>query len=224
MKIKYDIAWAGIDAGREGLWREPVWSGALRIIGRHSGAGVYDPKSPIYTELESSFPDEKWRSYERGGNFRPLFRDYPNPWTKTDVVRLTGKEFKITARGKLVLKGAISKQQVLVGVFSKHLSAGERPFVVLAHAFLNAARPLSTNELYWGVMKGWRPGNGSLETALSDLTEKMPSEKRGTPQRRLRNLLSLLRTAEAIQSHLRSGETWWVSQNKDLLQLIVETS
>jgi hypothetical protein len=222
MEIKYHENWSGIDSGREGLWREPTWSGVLTIIAAHECEEVYNHEAHIYAALEKSFPKEKWRSYTREGQFRPLFRDYPSPWTRTGVVSLGGQKFNVTALGQDALKGRISKQQLLLSMFGKHTSAGERPFAILAQALLAAPRPLSTNEMYWYVMKNWRPGKDKLleiiKKPLPRETEKTPV----TPIRRLRNILTLLRAAGALQTHLRRGETWWAIGDIDLLKQIAE--
>src|SRR6266446_5231036 len=114
--IKYDCSWIGIDGGREGLWKDPVWKDVLRIIGEHDGERVYDRNSPIYEDLEKSYPEEAWRSQTAEGQFRPLFRDYPNSWTRTGVLSLTGQEFSITGLGKSVLTGKLSKAHLLVNM------------------------------------------------------------------------------------------------------------
>jgi hypothetical protein len=137
MLIKYDRSWVGIDGGREGLWKEPIWKGVLRIAERHVGDNVYDSGSSIYEELERSYPDETWRSQTAEGQFRPLFRDYPNSWTRTGVLTLTDQRFDVTNLGRDVLAGKVSKSQVLVGMFVKHSEssgpegAHEKPFAIL---------------------------------------------------------------------------------------------
>ncbi len=138
--VKYNTSWVGIDGGREGLWKEPLWTDALRIISSHSNESVYERESPIYKDLERAYPNEAWRSQTAEGAFRPLFRDYPNSWTRTGVVSLSGKRFNVTELGLNVLSGKATKTDILVSMFKMHkeILSGtvdyEKPFSILASA------------------------------------------------------------------------------------------
>ena len=222
MKTKYDPKWSGIDAGREGLWREPIWTRVLEIIAAHELEKVYDEDSSIYPALEGAFPNETWRSHTREGHFRPLFRDYPNPWTRTGIVSLKNQEFKVTNLGRLLLSAKITKQEIFLSMFTKHRSDGERPFQILSNAFLQAPRPLSTKEIYWHIMRNWRPGLDDLTEVLRHPLTPDSDDIPGTPKRRLRNILALLRAVDAIKSHLRNGETWWAKNDSGMLNKIAQ--
>lgn len=225
-KSKYGCAWVGIDAGREGLWKEPIWTEVLRIISKHSGERVYDATSPIYLELEAAFPKEAWRSATTEGHFRPLFRDYPNSWTRTGVISLSGQTFNVTQKGEDVLAKRTSKSSVLLDMFKNHSEfcefhgKPEQPFSILAMALLTAPRPLKTDEVYWAVMKNFRPPEDQLQDILKRLSRFPLAVPASTPYRRLRNMLTLMRAAAAISSTRRGPSTVWSPLNVELLEEI----
>jgi hypothetical protein len=227
VRAKYNIGWVGIDAGREGLWREPIWSDVLQIIANHNGERVYDASSPIYAELESRHPKEAWRSQTADGKFRPLFRDYPNSWTRLGVISLAGQRFKITTLGQEILLGQKTKTSLLVDLFTSHTessgpnSSEEHPFIILAKAFHQTPRPLSTDEIFWKVMKNYRPSIDSLTVILKQTSKIEWPSPEPTPYRRLRNMLSLMRAANAISSTRRGTDgTYWNSLDRDIIKKI----
>lgn len=227
--VKYNTSWVGIDGGREGLWKEPLWTDVLRIISAHSNECIYEQESPIYKDLEKAYPNEAWRSKTAEGAFRPLFRDYPNSWTRTGVVSLSGRRFNVTELGLNVLSGRADKTDVLVGMFKMHkeILSGtihdEKPFSILASAFLEANRPLKTEEVYWAVMKNYRPGVDNLAEVIKKKI-LMPNQKLdSTPYRRLRNMLSLMRASNAIESTRRGSGIFWSALDNNLLRKISES-
>lgn len=228
MRSKYDCTWVGIDSGREGLWKEPIWSDVLRIIFKHRGERVYDSASAIYAELERAFPKEAWRSTTTEGHFRPLFRDYPNSWTRTGVVSLLNRVFEVTAKGEDVLAKRTSKSHVLMDMFRHHSEfcnvhrAHERPFAILAAGILATPRPLTTNEVYWAVMKNFRPGQDDLSRILKKDLRPPLADPSPTPYRRLRNMLALMRAAEAVQTTRRGPSTVWSALKPTLLEEITK--
>jgi hypothetical protein len=226
IKTKYDCVWVGIDAGREGLWKEPIWTEVLRVISMHRGERVYDPSSPVYIELERAFPKEAWRSTTAEGQFRPLFRDYPNSWTRTGVISLSNQMFHVTEMGESVLARNMSKSAVLLGMFKRHSefcelhAKSEKPFSVLAAGLLTAPRPLTTDEVYWAIMKNFRPGEDELRDVLKRILRRTDAAPASTPYRRLRNMLTLMRAAEAVSSTRRGTSTVWSPLNVELLEEI----
>lgn len=224
--VKYECAWVGIDSGREGLWREPIWKDVLRIVADHAGERVYNEKSSIYQSLEKAYPKEAWRSHTAEGVFRPLFRDYPNSWTRTGVVSLKDQRFNITDLGQKVLAGTISKSDLLVDMFKHRVECTgprgtmEKPFVILAAGILAAPRALSTQEIYWVIMKNYRPGHDNLHDIVKRTLRSIRSEPEPTPYRRLRNMLTLMRTAGAIASTRRGPDTIWSALSVQLLNEI----
>lgn len=226
----YDISWVGIDAGREGLWQEPVWTRVIELVGMHEGEKVYDPTSPIYTVLIQEFPDEKWCSLTPEKNFRPLFRDYPNSWTRTGVISLKDREFRLTTLGQQLLKGGISKSNILINLFSKHteynlvLNKSESPFAILAHAFLETPRPLTAKEVYWLVMKNFRPCDLTFKEVYCRKLQYTSIDPDKTPYRRIRHMLQLLRAADAIESYRRGHDIYWSMRNRSILNKIIKLS
>jgi len=226
--IRYNTSWVGIDGGREGLWKEPLWTDVLRIISSHSNEIVYERESSIYKDLEKAYPNEAWRSQTAEGAFRPLFRDYPNSWTRTGVVSLSGKRFNVTELGLNVLSGKTTKTDIFVSMFKMHKEIlngtvdYEKPFSILASAFLEANRPLKTEDIYWAVMKNYRPG---VDNIVEVIKKKIPMISKGpdsTPYRRLRNMLSLMRASNAIESTRRESGTFWSVLDNNLLRKISE--
>ena len=225
--VKYDLAWVGIDGGREGLWKDPLWKDVLEIISKHVGERVYDAESPIYRDLEERYPNEAWRSYTSDGHFRPLFRDYPNSWKKTGVLDLQNQIFEITKVGRDLLDGKTEKAEIFLKLFHSHsetISSDkvEKPFCIIAAGLLCVQRPLSTKEIYWGVMKNYRPGQDDLGLFLSKKMKFFQNAPEKTPYRRLRNMLSLMRASGSIISTKRGSDTYWASLNKKQLCALAE--
>ena len=227
--VKYNSSWVGIDGGREGLWKEPIWTDVLRIISAHPNEHVYERESPIYKDLEKAFPSEAWRSQTADGAFRPLFRDYPNSWTRTGVVSLSDQRFNVTELGLTVLSGKTTKADILVNMFKIHQEflngsdAYEKPFSILAAAFLVANRPLSTEEIYWAVMKNYRPGVDDLAEIIKKKIPMINKAPDSTPYRRLRSMLSLMRASNMIESTRRGSRTIWSPLDSHLLNKISES-
>ena len=221
---KYESLWIGIDSGREGLWRDPLWKDVIEIISNHVGERVYDAESPIYADLERAYPKEAWRSYTKEGAFRPLFRDYPNSWTRTGVISLEGREFNITELGRRVLSGSTSKASILTEIFknhSEHQTGGqqpEKPFCIIASGLLASPRPLSTKEIYWAIMRNYRTHTDNLGEFLSKKLRFIHEEPEATPYRRLRNMLTLMRASGGIISTRREGQTFWSLLNLEQLR------
>lgn len=227
--VRYNTSWVGIDGGREGLWKEPLWTEVLRIISAHSDENVYDRESPIYKDLEKAYPNEAWRSQTAEGAFRPLFRDYPNSWTRTGVVSLSGQRFNVTELGLNVLSGKATKTDILVNMFKIHkerlnaTAAYEKPFSILASAFLETNRPLKTEDVYWAVMKNYRPGVDNLVEIIKKKIPMINKAPDSTPYRRLRNMLSLMRASNIIESTRRGSGTFWSALDNNLLHKISES-
>lgn len=222
MTNKYD-SWKGLDAGgREGLWfwNNPIlWKGVLTIIAEHEGEDVYDRDSPIYAALEEAFPDNAWRS-EVDGIFRPLFRDYPSAWTKTNTVKLEGKKFQLTGLGKKIVGGTSDPIEAILPAISAHEEDGFKPFVILATVFHDQSdRIFSLAEIHWGVVVGYRPGNDDLTQSLSNITttERIPD----TPKRRLRSMLSTLVSMGAVGVSGTGDNARYSAWNHKVLKKII---
>ncbi|MBU4200300.1 MAG: hypothetical protein KKE37_08645 [Verrucomicrobia bacterium] len=211
---KYDVQWTGIDAGREGLWNPIIWLGVLKIAAQHEGENVYDEKSPIYTELAQAFPNEKWSQKQSSKEIRPLFRDYPHPWTRTGVLDLTDQKFKVTAFGRQIVAGEIDPPHALAQALSaiKDAEADEYPFRILAAAFSLSKAPLTLEDVLYGVMRNFRPTQDNLTEAL----DHGKQQKHGLPEtveRRIRHMLQVMAMTGAIQV----GEDKYIPWNKEAL-------
>lgn len=167
----------------------------LEIIGKHEGEDVYSEGSPIYAELNERFPDDTWTKIQ-DGEFRPLFRDYPNSWTRPGVVSLDGQKFALTPLGKQVIDGEIDPSEAFIRMMIGFSDGGTRPFAILAAAFLSARKKLSLSELYWGVVRNYRPGVDDLDAALA--TAASSPEVPLNDARRLKSLLKLMVSVNSI--------------------------
>ena len=211
-------AWTKIDSGREGLWENKVWLGALQIISRHEGEGVYEKSSAIYAELEEKLPNQGWMK-EEVGSPRPLFRDYPKPWTATGLLDLTDQIFRLTATGREVASGALSPAIFFKGFIKKWVEDGERPFSEIAAAFLGFNGSLNLYDLYFGVMLGYRRGDDIASCITSARANTTVLED--TPRRRILILLSILESAGAIakdDSKKKDSDVRWMAWDTDLLK------
>ena len=217
--MPYD-AWTKIDSGREGLWKNKVWLGALQIIAKHEGADVYDPAAAVYAELEAKLPGVGWMKQDNGAP-RPLFRDYAKPWTATGVLSLTDQKFQLTALGRQVASGALSPHDFFQGFIERWIEDGERPFTQLAGAFLEVDEALNLRDLYFGVMRGYRIGDDAVASIQN--ARNMTDAMEETPKRRLIILLSIMEAAGAIaREELKASDadTKWIVWNTDLLKKV----
>jgi hypothetical protein len=210
--------WTKIDSGREGLWKNRVWLGALKIISKHEGDDVYEPTAPIYVELENTLPGVGWMKQESGSP-RPLFRDYAKPWTATGVLDLSNQKFQLTERGKQIVSGKVSPIDFFQGFVKRWVEDGEHPFSEIASAFLNAGESLNLRDLYFGVMLGYRRGDDvkvSIQAARTQ-TDAMDD----TPRRRLLVLLSIFEATGAIakeDAKQSDADAKWIPWNIALLK------
>lgn len=210
--------WTKIDSGREGLWKNKVWLGALRIIAKHEGDNVYEPTAPVYVELENKLPGVGWMKQE-GGAPRPLFRDYAKPWTATGVLDLADQKFRLTERGKQIVTGEVSPLDFFQGFVKRWVEDGEYPFSELAAAFLGIGEPLSLRDLYFGVMLGYRRGDDAKISVQTSRTHTNAMED--TPRRRLLVLLSIFEATGAIAKEdykQADADAKWIPWNFALLK------
>jgi len=207
----YEVSWTGLDAGREGLWKPETLLGVLRLIDAHAGERVYDADSRIYAELENLYPDELWRA-DDNGRFRPLFRDYPHPWTRTGLASFD-TTFSATALGKALLADTISLRDVYLRTMHSFTADAEKPFAIIAAAFLSSSLPLTLDDLIFGVMREFRPGVDDFAAAMARADRSEPAPD--TTNRRLRHLMKLMTDAGLVAE--RSTRTWSI-QDADALR------
>lgn len=216
--------WTKIDNGREGLWDLDVWLGVLEIVSRHEGESFYDENSPIYQELEAKHPGKGWKKYDNDANgarqFRPLFRDYPKPWTNTGTLRLEDQKITLTALGRSLVAGEIGPAEVFKRFLLNWSEGGERPFQILASAILEANTPLDFRDFYFGVMQGYRPGD-DISASLAAARQNSQGQPEKTEERRLKLLLKIMEHAGCIAAV--PGEKW-IAWDKELLKTIARQS
>lgn len=205
-------AWTKIDDGSEGAWQPYVWLGVVRAISRHIGERVYDKDSPIYKELAKNFPALTWGS-EDSGTFRPYFRDFSKPWTITGVARFNDT-FQLTTIGQQLADGTLGPRDFFTSFCEQYSEAGELPFCVLADAFLKAEKPLSLNDIYFGVETSYRPGVDDLVSTLAAAQQESTNEIPSTAKRRLTLMLSILERTGGV---VKTKEGLWFTWDSALL-------
>jgi MoxR-like ATPase len=218
-------SWTKIDSGRESLWEPKVWLGALQIFARHEGEDYYDPAAPMYADLDSELPGQGWMKQDTNGSPRPLFRDYPKPWTSTGVLEIANRAFKLTDLGKQVVTGRLSTFELFQGFVKRWTEDGERPFSEIALAILNANEPLSLRDLYFGVMLGFRKGDDVRASIQNART--VTADMDDLSERRLNLLLSIFEAVGAIakeDSKQKNNAAKWIPWNRAFLQEVADTS
>ena len=224
--MKYEAEWKGFDRGREGLMGSETWLETLRILGDHEGVSINQYDAPLYQDLERKLPDVSWLDESRERSF---FRDYQMLWTLSGVLIPTietGGIIRLSDLGHDLLKERLSQNAVWVQAMATHEeelvhnseTISERPFAVLAECFLALGeRAISIRELYFGVMMGWRPGDGDLQSSLSEVPQD--SEMQATRRRRLRAMIKKMVQVGAVQE---AGRDYWTARSIDILQPIAE--
>jgi MoxR-like ATPase len=214
-------AWKKIDDGSEGAWAPDVWLGVIEAVSRHEGERVYDETAGIYTELEAKFPQLKWRGKDDSGGFRPYFRDFSKPWTHTNVVSFN-ETFRLSTIGRDVVTGKLSAHDCLANFCKRYEEDGEKPFATLAEAFLQADEPLSIEDIYFGVMLGFRHGDTLRESLMANVQSN--AEMSSTAKRRLNLLLAILERVGAIIKTKSNGADHWRAWDSELLGNISRTA
>jgi MoxR-like ATPase len=223
MPAKYDVAWSGLDRGHDGQWVGPIWLPTFLVLSRHDGANYQDPDSPIYTELAGLIPTVSWKSRDASSpkGWRLYFRDAQEPWSSTGVVSFddaTGT-ISITESGKKLAAGTVSPSDVFVRAMESHVESGEKPFGILAAAFLDpaASQGLTFEQLIGGVMQNFRPGVDELSVVLASGNA---SSLGPTPTRRFRHMLTMLESVGAIAAK----DTKYIAWNSGLLKRIAKST
>lgn len=215
--------WTKIDNGREGLWDLDVWLGVIHLVNKYEGASVYDSTEPIYNELESLYPGRGWKKEEINSSgtktFRPLFRDYAKPWTNTSTISFEDQKFKLTDLGKKLVNGEISPADIFLRLLTTWEEDGEKPFQILASAFLQYKKSLSFPDLYQGVMLRYRPGD-NINSIIDQVNTSQELKFDNTAERRLKLLLRIMELAGCLA---KTGDRW-IAWNKSLLQQVTATA
>src|SRR5690606_17417384 len=132
----------------------------------------------------------KWR--EEG---RSYFRDFSQPWRKTNVVEFESTNIRVTELGTDVLTGRLRKFDAFNSLFQSHEENGEFPFKILALAFKEANRPLSLDEISKGIMRNFRSGD-SIADALQDMDDDFSLTT--SQKRKIKTILLLMETAGVL--------------------------
>ena len=220
MKTKYDVYWSGLDNGHEGMWKGPIWCQTFKILAENNGANFQDPESPIYKSLEKALPSVAWKSKDSKSatGFRLFFRDAREPWSSTGVINFSEltKTISTTELGKRLARGEISPAEVFIRAMEAHQEGGEKPFSVLAGAFLQQGGQdgLTFDQLAVGVMRNYRPNRDNLNDSLKNVSEK---KLEGTPLRRFKHILEMLEDVGAISS---KDDEVYVAWNSEILERI----
>ena len=220
MKTKYDVYWSGLDNGHEGMWKGPIWYQTFKILAENNGANFQDPESPIYKSLEKALPSVAWKSKDSKSatRFRLFFRDAREPWSSTGVINFSEltKTISTTELGKRLARGEISPAEVFIRTMEAHQEAGEKPFSILAGAFLQQEGQdgLTFDQLAVGVMRNYRPDRDNLNDSLKNVSGK---KLEGTPLRRFRHILEMLEDVGAISS---KDDEVYVAWNSEILERI----
>lgn len=211
--MTYDRYWLGLDRGREGLLDPDVWRGVLEVLSRHEGESIRDAEAPLYEELRSRFPETEWISaHDQEHNF---FRDYQTSWTLAGVLvptRDTNGLVRLTDVGRDLVERRVSLRAAWLSAMAAHTEGGEKPFAILAAAFLElGARSLTLAEIYFGIERGWRPGDGPVAAVLGAVDSS--GSIAPTPARRLRQILKLM----TVHGVLVARNEGWAAGDAELL-------
>lgn len=210
---KYDISWAGLDRGHEGLWRPDVWIAPLKALAKYSSVDYSDAKHAIYKELTRECPNVEWLSFERQSKTaRSLFRDNREPWYSTGVITFVGTSMSVSPLGKQILAGELTYSQVLARAMAGWEEHGENPFAILSDVFLRigAYRGLSFDDVV-RIMQNFREGDDvcfALEAQVYPLS--------GVAPRRLKAILLLMVYSGAITC---VGNVYFSSDRQGLIRI-----
>lgn len=209
-------AWTKIDDGSDGVWAADIWLGVVKIVAKHEGERVYDPNSPIYSELETKLPGFKWQ--DKADGFRPYFRDFSKPWTVTGAITFNDT-FQLTSLGRELASGVKTPRDAMIEFCERYKENEEYPFRILSSGFLELDKPLTLEEIFQAIELRYRPGKeravDSLHAAQPYLADELPA----TPRRRLIVMLKILERTGAISS----GKAMWSIWDKAILMRLAES-
>jgi hypothetical protein len=219
----YHRSWGIVDSGREGLWKPEKWFSVIEVVSNHPDADYYDVESPLYEELRERMPDESWFGEKKE---RPIFRDYTSPWRLTETIEFKNQKVHLANFGMYLLKGIITREQLILRMMrGLKDNGGERPYQVIASAFLESQMRLDFDDIYYGVAQRYKPGTDDIFRALS-LARSLESKETKNPylERKLRHILSLLVEVGAILpiAGSSSDEVVWEPADNRVLRYITK--
>jgi hypothetical protein len=214
--MSYSSNWNGMDQGVEHTWEANQILGVLQILKEHEPFAYGDAHSPIYTDIEVAFPNFEWRGVDpRTKSFRNIFRR-SNTWAKLGLVSGNNQYGRITKAGEDLLNGDLSLSEIILSACSLHEVDGEKPFAIIAAAFLEIPSFLFTLEdIEYGISKEYRPGD-NLGKALA-LGRKVTVPLSNTRKRRLRSMMRQLVHTGAIKMN---GASEWMADDLSALARI----
>lgn len=221
--MKYPKKWSGVDRGHEGQWAGPVWMQVFNILHNNAGASYQDPDSIIYAELSARIPEVAWKGKDETNpsKNRLFFRDAREPWSETDVIKFNEKTGLVeqTSLGLALAKSEIQADEIFRRLMANHDENGEKPFVILAHAFLEAGptTSISLDELMNGVMHNYRPRADKLSDALNE-GRRAATTFTTTETRRFKHMLSLLESVGGISANGSHYIAWNMQSLRSIAQ------
>lgn len=200
---KYSIQWQGLDQGVEHTWQPEVIEAVAKEIAKLGTVEHTNPQSPLYARIHELFPGKTWVSRGSDGSARTIFRR-SNTWARLGLAEVSRGTMRLTPLGESFVVGDVSVADVLSDALASHEEDGERPFSIIASAFLEKpSRAFTLEDLENGVMGNYRPGVDSIDEALS--TQNTAGGISPTRKRRIRAMVSRLEDVQAIAAR---GEGW----------------
>jgi len=216
-------SWTGLDpGGTEHLWDPNKLIEVLEILDELSPFNHMDPNSPIYPVLSSRIPSTKWFSFDKNGQFRPIFRR-TNPWTRLGLIEEREGMSYTSPIGHDLLEKRLSISEVLLLAAQSHVEAnGDRSFPRIANALIEMnGVPISSREIILGLMDHYE----SLDSVSKQIREIRKSGKKvASDDRRKRNvsgLMNILVSTGGAALAIDSSEGWILKDKKILEEIAI---
>jgi hypothetical protein len=199
--------WKGLDAGgTEQLWESDLLKDVLAIFKDNEPFSRGERESPIYNELEATYPDITWRNAD-STSFRPIFRK-TNPWVKLGLTTHETQDAHVTPNGDELLSGEKTIQDIYIEATKNHQEQdGTFSFAIMCRAALEAPNEAFTLEdIQFGVSEGYANGKQTLSVALDNVRRRkltFPDNSRGA--RTLRAFMNVLVNSGAF---VNTNQAW----------------
>ena len=194
--------WNGLDSGgTEQLWEPDVIFDMLGIFKKYEPFSRNDPESPIFEDLENSYPNITWRNYNADGSFRPIFRK-ANPLQKLGLISPESFNAIVTELGNSLLIGETGISDIYKLAASVHQEiSGEYSMALMSHALLNAPEEtFSIADIELGIAQEYQPDNTSITEIVDHVRNNQLVVDSQTRVRRIRNFMNVLVYAEVAVS------------------------
>jgi len=219
-------SWTGLDpGGTEHLWDPNKLIEVLEILDELTPFNHMDPNSPIYPVLSSRIPSTKWFSFDKNGQFRPIFRR-TNPWTRLGLIEERDGMSYTSSIGLDLLEKRLNISEVLLLAAQSHIEAnGDRSFPRLASALIHMnGSPISSREIILGLMDNYE---SSTPITKQILDVRLSGAKVSSDDRRKRNvsgLMNILVSTGGAALAIDSSEGWIVKDRQILEEIAVADS